>query len=63
MIKGLCYIAKRGFVTFYSEGDEVIGTIFLPDDLAAGQTRAGIVIVVGYWGDRQIGYGPSKGLC
>ena len=50
-------------MTFYSEGDEVIGTIFLPDDLAAGQTRAGIVIVVGYWGDRQIGYGPSKGLC
>ena len=39
-------------VVFYVEGDEVIGTLFLPADLAKDEQRAGIVIAGGYGGDR-----------
>ena len=39
-------------IAFYVEGDEVIGTLFLPGDLAKGEQRAGIVIAGGYGGDR-----------
>jgi len=41
-------------VTFYSEGVKLAGDVYLPDDLARGDERAGIVLCHGYTGVRNI---------
>ena len=41
-------------VTFYSEGVKLAGDLFLPDDLRAGERRAGIVLCHGYTGVRNL---------
>lgn len=41
-------------VTFYSEGVRLGGDLFLPDDLEAGQPRAGIVLCHGYTGIKDL---------
>jgi len=50
-------------IKFYSEGDEVIGALFLPDDLETGQTRAAVVLAPGYIGVKEMVYGQAKELC
>jgi hypothetical protein len=37
-------------VTFFSEEDKLAGDLYLPDDLARGEKRAGIVLCHGYTG-------------
>ena len=39
-------------VTFFSEGVRLAGDLYLPDDLASGEKRAGIVLCHGYTGVR-----------
>jgi len=41
-------------VTFFSEGVRLAGDLYLPDDLASGEKRAGIVLCHGYTGVRNI---------
>jgi len=41
-------------VDFYSEGVRLSGDLFLPDDLSAGERRAGIVLCHGYTGVRNL---------
>ena len=41
-------------VNFYSEGVKLAGDLYFPDDLAAGERRAGIVLCHGYTGVRNI---------
>lgn len=41
-------------VDFYSEGVRLSGDLFLPDDLAGGERRAGIVLCHGYTGVRNL---------
>lgn len=41
-------------VSFYSEGTRLSGDLFLPDDLAAAEQRAGIVLCHGYTGVRNL---------
>ena len=41
-------------VTFYSEGIELAGDLFLPADVRQGERRAGIVLCHGYTGVRSI---------
>jgi dipeptidyl aminopeptidase/acylaminoacyl peptidase len=41
-------------VSFYSEGTRLSGDLFLPDDLAPNETRAGIVLCHGYTGVRNL---------
>jgi dipeptidyl aminopeptidase/acylaminoacyl peptidase len=41
-------------VTFFSEGVRLVGDLYLPDDLARGEKRAGIVLCHGYTGVRNI---------
>lgn len=41
-------------VDFYSEGVRLSGDLFLPDDLAPGERRAGIVLCHGYTGVRNL---------
>src|SRR3954447_14008510 len=41
-------------VSFYSEGVRLAGDLFVPDDLSAGETRAGIVLCHGYTGVRNL---------
>ncbi len=41
-------------VSFYSEGIRLSGDLFLPDGLAAGEQRAGIVLCHGYTGVRNL---------
>lgn len=41
-------------VNFYSEGVKLAGDLYFPDDLAAGQRRAGVVLCHGYTGVRDI---------
>ena len=41
-------------VTFFSEGVKLAGDLYLPDDLARGEKRAGIVLCHGYTGVRNI---------
>jgi dienelactone hydrolase len=41
-------------VTFYSEGVKLAGDLYLPDDMAMGEKRAGIVLCHGYTGVRNI---------
>jgi dipeptidyl aminopeptidase/acylaminoacyl peptidase len=41
-------------ISFYSEGVRLAGDLFLPDDLARGETRAGIVLCHGYTGVRNL---------
>ncbi|MBV9863408.1 MAG: alpha/beta fold hydrolase [Alphaproteobacteria bacterium] len=41
-------------VGFYSEGVKLAGDLFLPDDLRAGERRAGIVLCHGYTGVRNL---------
>ena len=41
-------------VSFYSEGTRLSGDLFLPDNLAPGETRAGIVLCHGYTGVRTL---------
>ena len=50
-------------ISFYSEGEEVVGTLFLPDDLGAGGTRAAVVLAPGYIGVKEMVYGQAKDLC
>ncbi len=40
--------------SFYSEGVRLAGDLFLPEDLAPGETRAGIVLCHGYTGVRSL---------
>ena len=41
-------------IAFYSEGVRLAGTLFLPDGLAPGERRAGIVLCHGYTGVRAL---------
>ena len=41
-------------VTFYSEGVKLVGDLYAPDDLGAGETRAGIVLCHGYTGVKDL---------
>ena len=41
-------------ISFYSEGVRLAGDLFVPDDLAAGEQRAGIVLCHGYTGVRNL---------
>ena len=41
-------------VTFYSEGVKLVGDLFTPDDLGAGEVRAGIVLCHGYTGVKDL---------
>ncbi len=41
-------------VTFYSEGVKLDGDLFLPDGLAAGERRAGVVLCHGYTGVKDL---------
>ena len=41
-------------VSFYSEGTRLAGDLFLPDDMAHGEQRAGIVLCHGYTGVRNL---------
>jgi dipeptidyl aminopeptidase/acylaminoacyl peptidase len=41
-------------VSFYSEGTRLSGDLFLPDGLASGEKRAGIVLCHGYTGVRNL---------
>ncbi|MFM9942957.1 MAG: alpha/beta hydrolase [Hyphomicrobiaceae bacterium] len=41
-------------VTFYSEGLKLAGDLYLPDGIAAGETRAGIVLCHGYTGVKDL---------
>ena len=41
-------------VNFYSEGMKLAGDLFLPDDLAAGEARAGVVLCHGYTGVKDL---------
>ncbi len=41
-------------VSFYSEGMKLDGDLFLPDDIAAGEKRAGIVLCHGYTGVKDL---------
>lgn len=56
-------MAKQEQIKFYAEGDEVIGAIFLPEDLAAGERRAAVVLVPGYIAIKEMVYGVAKDLC
>jgi fermentation-respiration switch protein FrsA (DUF1100 family) len=44
----------RKQVSFYSEGVKLDGDLFLPDDLAAGEVRAGVVLCHGYTGVKDL---------
>ena len=41
-------------VSFYSEGTRLAGDLFLPDDMAHGEQRAGILLCHGYTGVRNL---------
>ncbi|MFI5280107.1 MAG: alpha/beta hydrolase [Gemmatimonadales bacterium] len=41
-------------ITFYSEGARLVGDVYLPDGLAAGQRRPGVVLCHGYTGVKDI---------
>lgn len=41
-------------VTFYSEGVKLVGDLFLPDDIAQGEKRAGVVLCHGYTGVKDL---------
>ena len=41
-------------VTFYSEGCKLAGDLYLPDDLGAGEKRAGILLCHGYTGVKDL---------
>ena len=41
-------------ISFFSEGVRLAGDLFLPDDLRAGEKRAGIVLCHGYTGVRNL---------
>lgn len=41
-------------ISFYSEGVKLAGDLFLPDDIAAGEKRVGIVLCYGYTGVRNL---------
>ena len=44
----------RKSVTFFSDGVRLAGDLYLPDDLARGEKRAGIVLCHGYTGVRNL---------
>jgi hypothetical protein len=44
----------RKSMTFFSEGVRLAGDLYLPDDLARGEKRAGIVLCHGYTGVRNL---------
>lgn len=50
-------------VSFYSEGDEVIGTLFLPDDRRKDERRAAVVLAPGYIAVKEWVYGQARELC
>ena len=41
-------------VAFYSEGVKLDGDLYLPDDIAAGERRAGVVLCHGYTGVKDL---------
>jgi len=41
-------------VTFYSEGLQLVGDVYYPEDLQPGETRAGIVLCHGYTGVKDL---------
>ena len=41
-------------VSFFSQGVKLVGDLYLPDDLARGDKRAGIALCHGYTGVRNI---------
>ena len=41
-------------ISFFSEGVKLDGDLFLPDDLAAGEVRAGVVLCHGYTGVKDL---------
>ena len=41
-------------VTFYSEGCQLVGDVYYPDDVQPGETRAGIVLCHGYTGVKDL---------
>jgi hypothetical protein len=56
-------MSKIEKVTFYSDGDEIDATIFLPKDLKEGEKRAGVVYASGYLATGSMSYGPPEDLC
>ena len=40
----------KRLVSFYSEGCKLSGDLYVPDNLSAGESRAGIVLCHGYTG-------------
>ena len=55
-------MAIKERVTFYSESDEVIGTIFIPEGLTEYERWAGVVFAGGYIATKEMGYGPAEDL-
>src|ERR1700730_16594682 len=47
-------VVMRKPVSFFSQGVKLAGDLYLPDDLARGEKRAGIVLCHGYTGVRNI---------
>ena len=41
-------------ITFHSEGVQLVGDLFYPDDIAAGERRAGVVLCHGYTGVKDL---------
>ena len=41
-------------VTFYSEGFQLVGDVYYPEELQPGETRAGIVLCHGYTGVKDL---------
>ncbi|HVZ60460.1 MAG TPA: alpha/beta fold hydrolase [Terriglobales bacterium] len=41
-------------VSFYSEGLKLVGDLYLPENIPAGEKRAGIVLCYGYTGSRKL---------
>ena len=46
-------------VTFFSEGVKLVGDLYIPEGLAAGEKRAGIVLCYGYTGVRTLYEPPT----
>ena len=41
-------------VTFFSEGVKLVGDLFLPDEIAPGERRGGVVLCHGYTGVKDL---------
>lgn len=53
---------ERKEVTFYSDAVPLAGDIYLPDDYKAGERRAAIILLSGFWGTKGSSLGDEIGL-